>query len=109
MNVYYNPEAFGLKVLRTIEDTLLSYEFSMVVVWEELNTGRLFWARDSGCSCADPFENLTDISSLTPLDRRHFQDFRTAMVDAGVSLDDRISAELFLEPLVINLDDRRRL
>lgn len=43
------------------------YDWSAVGVWRQKDTGRLYWATDSGCSCFAPWDNL-DEASLSPLD-----------------------------------------
>lgn len=35
------------------------YEFDMIVVWRQVETGELRAAHDSGCSCPNPFAGLT--------------------------------------------------
>lgn len=66
MNVYYNPEKFGLTIVKEIEDPNASYSFDMFILWRD-GSGRLLWATDSGCSCPTPFEFLgvSDLSVLT--------------------------------------------
>lgn len=61
-NIYYNPEACGLEIVVS-EDAADSYEFDIFLVVRHLETGRLFWAQDSGCSCPTPFEGH-DFSSV---------------------------------------------
>lgn len=58
-NAYYNPESLGLEIVHDYEAYGGSYEFSMLVVWREVATGKLFAAADSGCSCPTPFEDHT--------------------------------------------------
>lgn len=67
-NIYYDPEKFGLKVIDVIELCDEPYEFDTLVVWEHLETGELYWMRDSGCSCPTPFEDYTSVESLNPFD-----------------------------------------
>lgn len=51
------------------------YEFDMVVVWRDTTTGELRGAWDAGCSCPDPFADLTwdtmrpirEVDDLKPL------------------------------------------
>lgn len=57
MNIYYDPEKFGLEIVVDI-DTGCGYEFDMFVVWHEKATGRLGFATDAGCSCPTPFEYM---------------------------------------------------
>jgi len=65
-NIFYNPEKFGLKIFEQIEDDHASYSFDDFVIWERLEDGKLFYATDSGCSCASQFED-TGISDLRPI------------------------------------------
>ncbi|MFF3312482.1 hypothetical protein [Streptomyces sp. NPDC002952] len=67
MNIYYSPEKHGLTVLGEI-DTADSYEFCMLVVWERVEDGALFWDTDSGCSCPSPFEDADSVAQLTRID-----------------------------------------
>lgn len=63
-NVYSSPEAFGLALVGTVEADLW-YEFDITAVWEK--DGKVYVARDEGCSCPSPFENYTDITHLTEI------------------------------------------
>jgi len=67
VNVYYNPEHFGLEIADEFHRPDLWYEFDMVVVFRRIEDGKLFWGADSGCSCPLPFERFTSIESLSPL------------------------------------------
>ena len=58
MNIYYNPEKHGLTVVAEIEYSSECYEFDTRVVWKD-TSGKLYTARDSGCSCPIPFEEVT--------------------------------------------------
>jgi len=57
-NIYYNPEKHGLTVVAEIEYSSGEYEFDTRVVWRDAS-GKLYTARDSGCSCPTPFEEVT--------------------------------------------------
>lgn len=57
-NISYSPEAFGLTVVGTAYDDSLSYEFDEFIVWRDTG-GSLRWASDSGCSCPEPFGDVT--------------------------------------------------
>lgn len=63
-NVYRSPEKFGLKILEE-SDIGAGYEFNRFVVFSDLETGELFCAQDSGCSCPSPFEDLVSRDDLT--------------------------------------------
>lgn len=56
MNLYYNPEKFGLEVVAELEYSSRDYCFDTRIVWREKSSGRLLSLRDSGCSCPSPFE-----------------------------------------------------
>jgi hypothetical protein len=54
-NIYYEPEKFGLTILKS-HDIAGSYQFDMIVVWRT-DDGRFLVGQDSGCSCPSPFED----------------------------------------------------
>ena len=67
-NPYYYPEKCGLTIVAEIELEVQDYSYNTIVVWKH-ESGRLFSAHDSGCSCPTPFENfcrLSDLTELTP-------------------------------------------
>ena len=55
-NVYYSPDKFGLETVGVLDEDL-SYEYHTLVVLRHTESGRVFWAEDSGCSCPTPFED----------------------------------------------------
>lgn len=61
-NIYYQPEAFGLKVLAELDEGA-AYEFNMLVVWQDAE-GYLWYGADAGCSCPTPFEDITTTEDL---------------------------------------------
>ena len=63
-NIYYNPEHFGLSVVAEIDYSDGCYQFDYRMVWRHNETGKLYTARDSGCSCPSPFEDYNSIESL---------------------------------------------
>lgn len=56
-NPHDDPEKKGLEIIAD-EDSAGSYEFDIFFVFRHVETGRIFWGRDSGCSCPHPFENM---------------------------------------------------
>jgi hypothetical protein len=58
MNIYSSPEKFGLRVVGEAEFSSGCYEFDTSVVWQDVETGDLYVADDSGCSCPIPFEDI---------------------------------------------------
>ena len=54
-NPYYDPEKCGLEIIETLDESGLCYEFNMLVVWKNKD-GKLYFMKDSGCSCPTPFE-----------------------------------------------------
>ena len=67
MNVYYDPEKFGLTVIGEI-DVGASYEFDMVAFWKGAD-GCVYAASDSGCSCPSPFQStgMDDLERIPDL------------------------------------------
>lgn len=66
-NIYYDPEKFGLTVVAEVEYSSGGYEFNTRVVWRQKETRKLLTARDSGCSCPVPFEDI-NLSNVEPVD-----------------------------------------
>lgn len=66
MNLYFDPEKFGLTVVGEI-DYRDAYEFDIVAVYRD-SQGRLAYAEDSGCSCPEPFQGhgVDDLVYCTP-------------------------------------------
>lgn len=62
-NPYYHPEKCGLVILNTLEANL-SYEFDIFVLWKDIETGRVYFGHDSGCSCPTPFEDFNSLSDM---------------------------------------------
>lgn len=72
-NPYYNPDAFGLTTVGTVELDDESYEFWTLLVQEK--DGKFYVNTDSGCSCPSPFEQYTTMESLgKPLTAREAAD-----------------------------------
>ena len=66
-NVYYDPQDYGLQEVAEISYTDGAYEFDLRVVWGHKETGKLYTARDSGCSCPSPFEDYRSLEALDDL------------------------------------------
>jgi hypothetical protein len=62
-----NPGEHGLNLVAEIEYSSGSYEFDTRIVWADKD-GKLYTARDSGCSCPSPFEDYKGIEDLDRLD-----------------------------------------
>jgi hypothetical protein len=65
-DLFSSPEKFGLKIIGNLSWDDDAYQFDMTTVWQDITTGELFYASDSGCSCPSPFEMLTSRDVLTP-------------------------------------------
>ncbi len=76
-NPYYNPENLGLEIVEQLNPNM-SYEFDMVVVWKAIESGNLYWAADSGCSCPTPFEDYNSIEDLNPF---NYEEIERAVKD----------------------------
>jgi hypothetical protein len=62
-NPYYSPEGWGLETVAEVEYSDMDYQFDLRVVWKD-EKGRLYTARNSGCSCPAPFEDYREIGDL---------------------------------------------
>jgi hypothetical protein len=89
-------------------DTAGSYEFDIALAVEEVSTGKVWFASDSGCSCPTPFEGhdfpgddwqlissraelLKALEEFCPRQEDHYRDF-----SAGERLEfaDKVTAAL---------------
>ncbi len=68
MSVYYSPGKHGLKQVVEVNLSEPDYSFDLLVVWKHEESGKLYWAQDSGCSCPSPFEDYNSLESLDVLD-----------------------------------------
>ena len=81
-NPYYSPESAGLVLLGTVEKEP-EYDFDIVCLWQHEESGKVYFAADSGCSCPTPFEdyrfNGPDDHNLTELTRGTWREFEAAL------------------------------
>jgi hypothetical protein len=91
MYIYGQPENYGLEEVAELSLSDEPYEFDIRVVWRHEETGVLYTARDSGCSCPSPFEDYTSIDQL---DRVNYTELRDEARNSNASIDDR---ERFLD------------
>lgn len=63
-SVYFYPENHGLELVAMIDYSSGDYCFDYRVIWKHKETGALYTARDSGCSCPGPFEDYSKIEDL---------------------------------------------
>lgn len=75
-NPYYSPEECGLKVVGLLEDQNADYSYDSILVVQDIETGKLYAAHDSGCSCPTPFEDIKGLGDMveiqSELDMRAF-------------------------------------
>ena len=67
VNLYSNPEKFGLTPVGEIEWSDGCYQFDVTAVYRRTD-GSLVYAEDAGCSCPVPFEDqgVDDLTACTP-------------------------------------------
>lgn len=71
--LYHHPEEYDLEVVAEHEFYEPDYSFDLCVVWRQKETGQLWTATDSGCSCPVPFEDhafptdFTEVRSIADL------------------------------------------
>lgn len=69
-NIYYNPEKFDLEIVEVHDFSDGNYCFDYRVIWKD-NNGKLYTARDSGCSCPSPFEDYAKVADLEDFSASH--------------------------------------
>lgn len=79
-NPYYNPENLGLTKIAEYEISEPSWSFDTIIVLHEEETGHIYAAHDSGCSCPTPFEDhkfpedftrITNVAELESVTESH--------------------------------------
>ena len=83
-NLYYN------EVLTSLGDIELrgeAWEFDILAIWVDENTGVFYGAVTSGCSCPTPFEEFTYVKDLDNLGTNP-HDVRKYIMDADSTYDD---------------------
>lgn len=83
-DLYNQPEKFGLTPIDELNDPNASWSFDYFVVWKHDETGKIYYAQDSGCSCPSPFEDYTSLSDATEVISMH--DFIEVVADYYDSL-----------------------
>lgn len=74
MNPYYHPEKLGLKVLAELEHSDGCYQYDTDMAWIHEETGKVYTAYDSGCSCPVPFEQYQTLEDLICIDSNESYD-----------------------------------
>lgn len=94
-NIYYDTEACGLAQVGCLEESGLSYEYNTFLVVEEIQSKKMYWVTDSGCSCPTPFENYhftsVEDNDLNVLNKETFEAFIREVKTFPVSTDERQS------------------
>lgn len=72
-NPYDEPEKCGLTLVYSLDEAGLSYEYNKVILCQDQETGILYAAHDSGCSCPTPFERVYGLDEMREL--RSAEDF----------------------------------
>lgn len=67
LNMYTQPEDFGLKIIGEVEWEKY-YAYDKTVIFKDVSTGQLYIGEDEGCSCPSPFQDKGRID-LTPVER----------------------------------------
>lgn len=65
-NIYDNPEKFNLKIVEETERPNLGYEFDILLLLQDLDSGEKWFVADAGCSCPHPFDGVNSQGHLTP-------------------------------------------
>ena len=56
---YATDKSIGITLIGCMDDPNADYSFDLFFVFRDDASGRIFYGRDSGCSCPAPFENDT--------------------------------------------------
>lgn len=89
MNIYYQPEKHLLTVVAEWDYSDKCYQFDKRIVWRN-QAGELLTARDSGCSCPSPFEDIS-LSDLTSVSKSALKEEAIEMSKSGYYQGDSLS------------------
>lgn len=67
-----------MELVGHLEDPDACYSFDDIIVWKDKETGKLYYAEDSGCSCPSPFESETR-ETIRPLTDETWDVFQKAV------------------------------
>ena len=56
ISIYTSPEDANLEIVGYLEEDM-DWEFHILAVWKDKESGKLFWGEDTGCSCSIAFED----------------------------------------------------
>lgn len=84
-NPYYHPDKCGLEIVGELDEPR-DYEFNMFVVFRDIESGKLYYGQDAGCSCPTQFEDFHSLKDLTEI--HNAWDFRIALRDWAVNTSD---------------------
>lgn len=108
-SVYYErkeAEALGLKIVCTLDEGNLSYEYNTLLIVHHAESNRLFMAQDSGCSCPTPFEchywNSVDDNSLDEITKDNLAQRLDELAKFPVSITERRDAENTIKGILYN-------
>lgn len=94
-NVYSSPENCGLSLVTTIDEPGLSYQYNTFLIVKHNDSGRIYYAMDSGCSCPIPFGyeyfNNPDDTSLIEITPQSFSSFEASVNSFPVKMSERQS------------------
>lgn len=79
-SLYYgHDKPIGITSLGELDDPEADYSFDILFVFKDDASNRVFYGRDSGCSCPSPFEDFTwdgpDKNSFTEVTKANFESF----------------------------------
>ncbi len=69
------PEKYNARIVEVHDEPDLGYEYNKVILFADLETGKQWFAHDSGCSCPIPFEDVKSEYDMTPFEG-HEQEYR---------------------------------
>jgi len=91
-NPYYNPKACNLVLVDELNEPL-DYAFNILAVWQHPESKRVFYAKDSGCSCPIPFEmyhfNSPDETNLDEITKINCYGFSTSVEQFPATMEER--------------------
>lgn len=103
LNIYKHPEKHGFKIVADLEDSDECYFFDTHVVFKDIDTGKLYYAHSSGCSCPTPFEEFDSLDDMELIDKEGFDSFCKSIYNLQYSHSTLAEKKAFLDDVKANL------
>jgi len=102
-NIYSCPEDWNMRIIGDIEFSDGDYQFDTRIFLLDLETNKIYTARDSGCSCPTPFETILtmdDLSEVTDISFYREEINEDVNYNSGTDIEEAQNAIRYIDTLL---------